>query len=140
MTGKLTAVFVLLLFGAAAEARGRQQQQQQQQSAQTAEDPCAPEAQRSPQLMACAERHLKEAEAELRDARRKLSADLSAQTRLKMRRAERAWLGYRKSNCEAEASIYEGGTIQPLMQTRCLARVTRARAEELRAQRKALVE
>jgi uncharacterized protein YecT (DUF1311 family) len=55
-------------------------------------------------------------------------------------RAERAWLGYRKSNCAAEASIYEGGTIQPLIQTRCLARVTRARAEELRAQLRTLVD
>jgi uncharacterized protein YecT (DUF1311 family) len=135
MTGKLTALFILLLFGAAAtEARG-------QQSAQSAEDPCADaDALRSPEQMACAEKELRAAEAELKQARARLTTDLEAPSRLRMRQAERAWLRYRKSNCDAEASIYEGGTIQPLIRTRCLARVTRARAEELRAQLKTLIE
>jgi uncharacterized protein YecT (DUF1311 family) len=131
MTGKLTAIFILLLFGAAAgEVR-----------AQSAEDPCADaDAQRSPEQMACAEKELKAAEAELKSARARLTGVLEAPPRLRMKQAERAWLSYRKSNCDAEASIYEGGTIQPLIQTQCVARVTRARAEELRAQLKTLVE
>jgi uncharacterized protein YecT (DUF1311 family) len=133
---KFTLLFVLLLLGAAAtEARA------QQQSAQPAEDPCADLNElRSPEQMACAEKELKRAEAELKSARAKLTADMEARPRLRLARAERAWLGYRKSNCEAEASVYEGGTIQPLILTRCMARVTRARAEELRAQLKTLVE
>ena len=132
MTGKLTPLFILLLFGAAAEARG-------QQSAQPAEDPCA-YAERSPEQMACAEKELRQAEAELRSARTRLTATIEAPPRTRMRRAERAWLSYRKSNCDAEASIYEGGTIQPFIQTLCLARVTRARAAELLAQLKTLIE
>jgi uncharacterized protein YecT (DUF1311 family) len=136
MTGKLTALFILLLFGAAAaEARA------QQQSTQPAEDPCADaDALRSPEQMACAEKELRAAEAELKQVRARLTTNMEAAPRLRMRRAERVWLSYRKSNCDAEASIYEGGTIQPLIRTRCLARLTRARAEELRAQLKTLIE
>jgi uncharacterized protein YecT (DUF1311 family) len=136
MKRKLTAIFILLLFGAASssEARG-------QQSTQSAEDPCADaNALRSPEQMACAEKELKAAEAELKNARTRLTTNMEAPPWARLRQAERAWLSYRRSNCDAEASIYEGGTIQPLIRMRCMARVTRARAEELRAQLKALVE
>jgi uncharacterized protein YecT (DUF1311 family) len=102
--------------------------------AQTQEDPCDPEAQRSTQLLACAERKFKEATAELKRARAALYEDLEPRSRLKLRAAERLWLGYRRSNCETEASIYEGGTIQPLIQLRCMTRVTLERADELKAQ------
>ena len=102
--------------------------------AQAEEDPCAPDAQRSPQLMACAERKFKEATAGLKRARAELYEDLEPRSRVKLRAAERSWLRYRKSNCDTEASIYEGGTIQPLIQLQCMARVTLERAGELRAQ------
>jgi uncharacterized protein YecT (DUF1311 family) len=118
-----TVVIILFLVPAAAGAH-----------AQTQEDPCDPEAQRSPQLMACAERKFKEATAELRSARAALYEDLEPRSRVKLRSAERLWLRYRKSNCETEASIYEGGTIQPLIQLRCMTRVTVERADELKAQ------
>jgi uncharacterized protein YecT (DUF1311 family) len=119
----VTTVAIMLVLAPAAGARG-----------QTGEDPCDPEAQRSPQLMACAERHYKEAAAELKRVRAQLYEDLEPRSRVKLRAAERLWLGYRKSNCDTEASIYEGGTIQPLIQLRCMTRVTRGRADELRAQ------
>jgi uncharacterized protein YecT (DUF1311 family) len=61
-----------------------------------------------------------------------------SRARAKHRAAERIWLGYRKSNCEAEASHYEGGTIQPLIQLRCMTRLTLERAGELRAQTQTL--
>ena len=120
-----TVVITLLLVPASARA-------------QTGEDPCAPEAQRSPQLMACAERKFKEAAAELKRARAELYEDLEPRSRVKLRAAERLWLSYRKSNCDTEASIYEGGTIQPLIQLQCMARVTLERAGELSAQTQTL--
>jgi uncharacterized protein YecT (DUF1311 family) len=122
----LTAVVIVILLAPPA-SRG-----------QTAEDPCAPEAQRSPQLTACAERKFGEAAAELKRVRDKLYSDLEPRTRVKFRAAERLWLQYRKSNCEAEASIYEGGTIQPLIQLRCTTRLTLERAGELKAQTQTL--
>jgi uncharacterized protein YecT (DUF1311 family) len=103
---------------------------------QTAVDPCTEGT--SPQQMACAERELKAAADQLKRARAGLFEDLERRSRLKLRAAERLWLSYRKSNCEAEASVYEGGTIQPLIQLRCMARVTRERAAELKAQSQTL--
>lgn len=128
MTGRMktfvtTVVILLSLAAAAPGSRG-----------QTGEDPCAPEAQRSQQLMACAERKFREAAAGLKRVRDELYADLEPRSRTKFRAAERAWLGYRKTNCDAEASIYEGGTIQPLIQLRCSTRLTLERAVELKAQ------
>lgn len=118
-----TLALLALLLPAASHARG-----------QTEEDPCAPEAQRSQQLTACAEREFRQASAELTRARAELNADLEPRSRVKLRAAERAWLRYRKTNCDTEASIYEGGTIQPLIELRCMTRVTRERAAELKAQ------
>ncbi len=89
--------------------------------------------------MACARRHYAEATAELERARASLRADLSPGSRAKLRAAERLWLRYRKTNCDAEASIYEGGTIQPLIELRCMARLTRERAAELKTQARTLV-
>lgn len=47
--------------------------------------------------------------------------------------AQRAWLVYREKQCNAEAVAYEGGSMQPTVESTCLARVTRARTEELKA-------
>lgn len=120
----VTTTFILLLFAPVLCAR------------QSAIDPCTEGT--SPQQMACAEREFKAASDQLKRARAELYEDLEPRSRVKFRAAERLWLGYRKSNCGAEASIYEGGTIQPLIELRCMARVTRERAAELKAQSQTL--
>lgn len=121
----VTTVAVILLCAPAPSARG-----------QSAIDPCTDGT--SPQQWACAERDFKAASEQLRRARAGLYADLEPRARVKFRAAERLWLQYRKSNCAAEASIYEGGTIQPLIELRCTTRVTRERAAELKAQAQTL--
>lgn len=45
--------------------------------------------------------------------------------------AQRLWIPFRDAHCEAEAAPYEGGSIQPLIQSSCLAGVTRQRTEQL---------
>jgi uncharacterized protein YecT (DUF1311 family) len=121
----VVVALVLLLIAQAPCARG-----------QSAIDPCTEGT--SPQQMACAERELKAAADQLKRARAELYEDLEPRSRVKFRAAERLWLNYRKSNCAAEASVYEGGTIQPLIELRCMARVTRERAAELKAQSQTL--
>ena len=116
---------VILLFMSVSYARG-----------QAAGDLCREGT--SPQQMACAEREFRAASDQLKRARAELYEDLEPRSRVKFRAAERLWLKYRKSNCGAEASIYEGGTIQPLVELRCTARVTRERAAELKAQTQTL--
>jgi uncharacterized protein YecT (DUF1311 family) len=45
--------------------------------------------------------------------------------------AQRAWLAYRDAACEAHASPYEGGSIQPLMRATCLSELTAQRTQML---------
>lgn len=46
--------------------------------------------------------------------------------------AQRNWIAFRDANCEAEAALYEGGSIQPLIYSTCLTRLTRRRTEDLK--------
>jgi len=50
-----------------------------------------------------------------------------------LRAAQRAWIPYRDAACEAEAVLYEGGSIQPLIVSSCLASLTRQRTDEMRS-------
>jgi len=50
-----------------------------------------------------------------------------------LRTAQRAWIPYRDAACEAEAVLYEGGSIQPLIMSSCLANLTRQRTDEMRS-------
>lgn len=47
--------------------------------------------------------------------------------------AQRAWLAYRDAHCSAEAALFEGGSMQPMIYSFCLAELTRARTETLRS-------
>lgn len=47
--------------------------------------------------------------------------------------AQRAWITYRDAACDAEAALYDGGSIQPMVRATCLERLTRARSDDLRA-------
>lgn len=101
-----------------------------------AEDPCA-EAGSSRSMEACAEQELKGADAELKKAYDRLAAaSEAAAERARLRRAQRAWLSYRRANCASEAFLYRGGTIQDFIQLKCMARVTRERRAEVEAQLK----
>lgn len=62
-----------------------------------------------------------------------LSAPLPARHRARLARMQQAWLRYRRAACEFESGAVEGGTAQPLVNYRCLARMTRVRADELAA-------
>ncbi len=46
--------------------------------------------------------------------------------------AQRKWLAYRDAACGAEAAMFEGGSMQPLIHSGCLARLTKRRTEDLR--------
>ena len=45
--------------------------------------------------------------------------------------AQRVWLSYRDSQCEAEAFSFNGGTMQPLIVSGCMKRLTDARVQEI---------
>ncbi|SEM79789.1 Uncharacterized conserved protein YecT, DUF1311 family [Sphingomonas gellani] len=46
--------------------------------------------------------------------------------------SQRAWLQFRDSECRRVAQQYEGGSMQPMQYSGCLAQLTRARTRQLK--------
>lgn len=86
----------------------------------------------------CADRQFKAADAELNRVYNQLAPKLEGDARAKLKAAEVSWLKYRDSNCDYEASVYEGGSMQPMIYSFCLERMTKSRTTELRDQLKEL--
>ncbi len=84
-------------------------------------------------LLACVEEDFLAAMAEQAAPLSRLLAQLPAARRPAFRRAQTAWIGYRTSSCLFEASAAAGGSLAPLLQWRCAARLTRDRAALLSA-------
>ncbi len=86
----------------------------------------------------CADREFKNADAALNRLYNQLMAQVDEDGKAKIKSVELAWLKYRDSNCDYEASVYEGGSIKPMIYSFCLARMTQARTSELKDQIKEL--
>ncbi len=48
-----------------------------------------------------------------------------------LRESQRAWVEYRDTACRSETLLSEGGTIQPLLISSCMTRLTLRRSEDL---------
>ena len=46
--------------------------------------------------------------------------------------SQRAWLQFRDKQCVLESGEFAGGSLQPMAQAQCLAKVTRARTQQLK--------
>ncbi|MGP7794960.1 lysozyme inhibitor LprI family protein [Sphingomonas sp. CLY1604] len=46
--------------------------------------------------------------------------------------SQRAWLAFRDAQCVIEGGEYAGGSMQPMVQRQCLARLTRERTAQLK--------
>lgn len=79
------------------------------------------------EMSACAAAAAKAADTRLNAAYARL------QLTPELKSAERAWIAFRDAQCAYEASVYEGGSIQPMTYSLCLERVTKARTAELAA-------
>lgn len=73
----------------------------------------------------------KEADASLNAVFGKLIAQLDEAGKMKLRMAEKAWIKYRDAQAAFEGSLYEGGSIRPLIEGNCLLAITRNRTKEL---------
>jgi uncharacterized protein YecT (DUF1311 family) len=82
----------------------------------------------------CAHREFQAADAELNKSYNRLTGILDAEEKALLKEAELAWIKYRNSNCTFESSQYAGGTMRPMIEYFCMARVTRARTAELKEQ------
>jgi uncharacterized protein YecT (DUF1311 family) len=82
----------------------------------------------------CAYREYKAADAELNQIYGRLAAVLDAEDKAQLKESELAWIKFRDSYCSFESSQYKGGTMRPMIESFCLARVTKAHAAELKDQ------
>jgi uncharacterized protein YecT (DUF1311 family) len=83
-------------------------------------------------MRACENRRYADAQHELDTAYQDLLRHLDERQRQKLRVAERAWLRFRDTNAEFQASLAQGGTLGPLLKTGSLTEMTQARAMELK--------
>lgn len=82
-------------------------------------------------MNACAYEDFLVSQAELAEALRKLQQGYSAAQRDGLRRVQKAWLGFRTEACAFESSSAAGGSVQPMLQWQCAARMTRERSAAL---------
>ena len=120
----LCALLAPVLLSGAAGAKTRKQRQIQ---------PCEGHGSQA-EATGCARREHQAADAELNKAYNRLAATLDAEEKALLKASELAWIKYRDSNCTFESSQYAGGTMRPMIESFCLARVTRARTAELKEQ------
>jgi len=74
------------------------------------------------------------ADSQLNVVYRKLLSRLTDKNQqAKLRNSQRAWLKYRDSSAEFEASFYEGGSIQMQLHTSFLTKLTESRVKELQS-------
>src|SRR5947209_3279519 len=85
-----------------------------------AKNPCG-DAQTQPEMNVCAEKQFEAADAELNRAYKQIMS--KAENDPKLKAAEVSWLKYRDDNCDYEASMYEGGSAQPMVYSLCLERM-----------------
>lgn len=50
-----------------------------------------------------------------------------------LKKAQRAWIGYRDGQCELSSFEARGGSMEPMLVSGCLTELTRARTKELQA-------
>jgi uncharacterized protein YecT (DUF1311 family) len=71
------------------------------------------------------------ADAGLNRAYRNLSQTLSPSSRALLQQSERAWIGFRDSECRFQAAGVQGGSVYPMIYSACLADLTRQRTRQL---------
>ncbi|HST52974.1 MAG TPA: lysozyme inhibitor LprI family protein [Pyrinomonadaceae bacterium] len=98
-----------------------------------AKSPCY-DARTQLEMNECADKQFQAADAELNRVYKQLVS--KAENDPKLKTAEVSWLKYRDDNCAYEASMYEGGSMQPMVYSFCLERMTKARTAELGVQLK----
>ena len=92
-------------------------------------DPC-PNALTQRQIDQCASEQFKKADSQLNKVYNRILGTINSSDRANLVAAQRAWLGYRDSNCKAERQFH-GGSIAPTVEAFCLQDISEARSKEL---------
>ena len=100
--------------------------------AETPERGCA-DAETTAEMRECINLHYVEVDQELNDVYTHLMSQLDSERRQLLRDAQRAWIDYRDKNAVFAASVFEGGTLYPVIEVSERAAMTERRVEELTA-------
>ena len=71
------------------------------------------------------------ADAKLNSYYRRIETALYEDELNRLKTAQRLWIQYRDANCEAEYTLYAGGSAAPMVKESCLEATTRLRMREL---------
>lgn len=83
------------------------------------------------EMNACAGLSYQAADRRLNQVYQRLLPKLTSSRRQKLITAQQAWIKFRDSSCAFERSEVEGGTMEPMIYSGCLAETTRQRTAQL---------
>lgn len=83
------------------------------------------------QMNACEGQRWRDADRELNQVYQSLTPNLSGSRRQQLVDAQLAWIEFRDTECEFSSSFAEGGTMQPMLRSGCLANLTEQRIFDL---------
>lgn len=83
------------------------------------------------EMNACAGIAYRNADRRLNQVYQQLIPKLSASRRQQLVTAQQAWIRYRDASCNFERSEVAGGSMAPMIQASCLARLTEQRTKDL---------
>lgn len=98
---------------------------------QVAQQPNCNNPQTQSEMNACAGIAYRNADRRLNQLYQQLLPNLSASRRQQLVTAQQAWIRFRDASCTFERSGFEGGSMAPMVQANCLARVTEQRVKDL---------
>ncbi|NLX19756.1 MAG: DUF1311 domain-containing protein [Desulfobulbus sp.] len=84
------------------------------------------------EMLRCADKEFREADAELNRVYRQLTAELNGRRKIQLKASQRAWLAFRDRNAVFAAGAAEGGSMASLLEVAELTALTQARTEQLR--------
>ena len=98
---------------------------------QVAQQPNCNNPQTQSEMNACAGIAYRNADRRLNQVYQQLLPKLPASRRQQLVTAQQAWIRYRDASCNFERSEVEGGSMAPMIQASCLARLTEQRTKDL---------
>jgi uncharacterized protein YecT (DUF1311 family) len=94
-------------------------------------DRCLDNAHTQLDMTTCAVDDRVKADRDLNRAYQALLPTLDPERREILRTAQRQWISFRDAQCAYETSEYTGGSMAPMIESLCVARLTRARIRDL---------
>lgn len=97
----------------------------------TAQSPNCRNPQTQTEMNICAGRDYQNADRKLNQVYRQLLPKLQGTRRQKLISAQQAWIRFRDASCTFERTQAEGGTMEPMLYSGCLTKLTEVRTKEL---------